>query len=371
MPRRPRYVIAVHGGAGDHPEEHDRAVRRALRSALAIGRDTNVTVLDVVQDAVMALEDDPVLNAGYGSNLTTDGRVECDAALMRGADGAFGSVGAVSGVKNPIRLAGAILDASRRPRVLGRVPPLTLVGEGARQFASQYGVELVDPETLVAPHARELWEKWSVRLAEVEAGATLTEDEKMGGMQDTVGAVAWVEGEGMAAAVSSGGILLKLPGRLGEAAVYGAGCWATPNLACSVSGTGEDIVRTGLARTIVETIVARGTDATHEVLHELLAETFWESSLASGELEPSAGALVMVRESDNSNEADENDSALRLWCAFTTPSMAVGYTTSTASKHKAVILRRPAELSASNCAETGEGDRPKARVYITTLSIET
>lgn len=123
MPNAPvNVIIAVHGGAGDHPEEDERAVRRALRSACKRALDAHAP-LDAAEAAIAVLEDDAVLNAGYGSNLTEDGTVECDAALMS-TDGAFGSVGAVNGVSNPIKLARRVLDAARAPGALGRVPPM-------------------------------------------------------------------------------------------------------------------------------------------------------------------------------------------------------------------------------------------------------
>lgn len=217
----------------------------------------------------------------------------------------------------------------------------TLVGAGAARLAR--ADERVAPERLVSPAARSLWERWRARLVEVEGKA----------MQDTVGAVACVDGD-MAAGVSSGGILLKLPGRLGEAAVYGAGCWAAGDVACSVSGTGEDIVRSALARTIAEAIIARGADETHDALHDVLTKSFCEPCFARGEPEPSAGALVLVREG----------STVRLWCGFTTPSMAIAYASTAHPKPKAMILRRPASVPAPAAS-----DAPRARVYITALSL--
>ncbi|EJD52839.1 N-terminal nucleophile aminohydrolase [Auricularia subglabra TFB-10046 SS5] len=296
----PNAVIAVHGGAGDHPEEDERAVRRALRSACKRALEAAHSPLDAAEAAITVLEDDAVLNAGFGSNLTEDGTVECDAALMCADGSAFGSVGAVAGAKNPIKLARRVLDASRVPGALGRVPPMTLVADGARRLALPG--ERVEPADMVAPSARNLWETWRARVEQANA------------MQDTVGAVA-------------GGILLKLPGRLGEAAVYGAGCWATADVACSVSGTGEDIVRCALARTIAETIVARGTEEAHDALHDVLTKSFSEPCFARGETEPSAGVLVLVRE----------ESAVRLWCAFTTASMAIAYASTAHPKPKARI----------------------------------
>ena len=206
-----------------------------------------------------SLEDDPSFNAGLGSNLTLDGTVECDAAIMNSESGAFGSVGAVSGmfhtcnksvsflrigVKNPIRLARAILDYSQIPDPLGRIPPLcvstsaytrlislfrTLVSAGAVKFASRHApqVDIVPTESLVSSEARKRWNYWKEQY-----GKELGPDEHgCHDIQDTVGAVAWSSSENIAAGVSrliridlltkaqrvcSGGLLLKHPGRVGE-----------------------------------------------------------------------------------------------------------------------------------------------------------
>ncbi|KAH9485134.1 Threonine aspartase 1 [Psilocybe cubensis] len=222
--------------------------------------------LDMVERAIAVLEDDEHLNAGYGSNLTLDGTVECDAAIMGARDASFGSVGAVSGVRNPIRLARSILEHARVPDKLGRVPPLTLTSSGAYKFAASRGIDVVPPETLKTAGAEAQWGKWKARLAEQEAGVGL------GDIQDTVGAVAYNSEEGMAAGVSSGGLLLKWPGRVGEAAIFGAGCWANRIMACSVSGTGEDIIREHIARKISEMYNEEADP--HKVLDTVLRD-FW------------------------------------------------------------------------------------------------
>ncbi|GAW04272.1 N-terminal nucleophile aminohydrolase [Lentinula edodes] len=119
--------IAVHGGAGSHSSSTERELKQALRLACKKALDssslTSRSPLDVAEVAITVLEDDPVLNAGYGSNLSLEGIVECDAAIMDG-NYHFGSVGAISGVKNPIQVARALLQHSQISDPLGRVPPL-------------------------------------------------------------------------------------------------------------------------------------------------------------------------------------------------------------------------------------------------------
>ncbi|KAH6913791.1 asparaginase [Coprinopsis sp. MPI-PUGE-AT-0042] len=271
--------VAVHAGAGVHQPSTEKQVKFVMKEACikalnlsSTNKDpdsSRCTALDMAESAIQLLEDNPYLNAGLGSNLTLDGTVECDAAIMEGASMGFGSVGAASEIRNPITVAKEILEYSKMKDKLGRVPPLTLVSAGATSFARSQGLTTILPVSLVTPDAQRQWKKWKERLESSSADATngaLTEEEQaeMHGTQDTVGAVAWDPLTGGAAGVSSGGLLLKWPGRVGEAAVYGAGCWAQQDIvagqdigvACSVSGTGELIIRAQLARSIGEQVLS-------------------------------------------------------------------------------------------------------------------
>lgn len=294
---------------------------------------------------------------GRGSNLTIDGTVECDAAIMDGK-GAFGSVGAVSGCKNAIALARAVLDYSRVPDRLGRVPPLTLVSSGAYKFAADR-VETIPAEALITPKTYEHWKKWKTRLDSSDGSSTwvnqldTTDDERLEGIQDTVGAVAWHGSDGLAAGVSSGGLLLKYPGRVGEAAIFGAGCWASrfeqglDGMACSISGTGEHIIRTNLAQRLGEALrVAAHSDEgedPHDILNRILVDDFGDTCRKLRENNPSAGVILLTAE-----ESGSGDAKVRLWCAFTTPSMAVACTSTKDVIPKAVIFRRPDNNVASD-----------------------
>ncbi|KAJ7647124.1 asparaginase [Roridomyces roridus] len=337
--------LAVHGGAGVHSKNSEAEVKAALRLACTQALSTcgEPSALNLVENAILALEDSPLLNAGYGANLTLDGTVECDAAIMDGCTRDFGSVGAVSGVKNPIRLARAILEHARVPDALGRIPPLTLVSEGAHAFGRL-------PKT---PRAQSQWNTWKARLDGVDAGPV----DDMQVLQDTVGAVAWDLSSGtIASGVSSGGILLKYPGRVGEAAVFGAGCWAQEGMACGVSGAGEYIIKASLARSIGQAL-EQGTDLdVHAILQRVLVEDFWKPSRSLTNPDPSAGVLLLTTE-----ENQDGSPVGRLWCAFTTPSMAIAFVSSESAHPKALILRRPKEL------ESRPNDQP--RVFITGFSI--
>ena len=129
------FAVIVHAGAGNFSQASEKKANKATRRAAAVGMQAlqrGASPLEAVVAAVSALEDDPSCNAGFGSNLTRDGRVECDASLMDGESGAFGGCGAVSDVDNPVALAQVLLEAQlcgAGPG--GLVPPMLLVGDGA------------------------------------------------------------------------------------------------------------------------------------------------------------------------------------------------------------------------------------------------
>lgn len=228
------------------------------------------------------LQDCPLTNAAHGSNLTAAGAVECDASAMDG-DGAFGAVAAASGIRNPIAAAALLATESSQPLSHGRVRPIMLAGEGARAWAASKGLPTAaTPQAAGAMHvtdkSRRQWEKYSAWVAAgegddggveglpetgtaaetgIEAGDPHRKRRRRGSspagnvcaLNDTVGAVAVDCWGRVAAGVSSGGIPLKAPGRVGEAALFGAGCWAQnadgagqPAAACSVTGVGERIM---------------------------------------------------------------------------------------------------------------------------------
>ncbi|CAL1707634.1 unnamed protein product [Somion occarium] len=374
MNTNPFYVVAVHGGAGSHSRSktYTMEVKHALISACesALARLVqNRTALDATESAITVLEDDPSLNAGYGSNLTLEGTVECDAALMDGATGNYGSVGAISGVKNPICAARTVLRHAFISDPLGRIPPLLMVSRGAETFAQNQGLPCVSPELMISPRAQADWERWKTRLDSVCAGIDVPEDNfpRSSGLrdiQDTVGAIAWDPDGGLAAGVSSGGLLLKHSGRIGEAATFGAGCWAHQlasndvscsfgGVACSVSGTGEYIMRCVLAKTIGEKLLSGRGEDTHDVLHEVL-ENFHVVCRSLGDNEAHAGVLLLVKERDEAGTVNA-----RLWCAFTTENMAVGYASSLNPQPKAVIIRRPSQPASVD----------RHSMYITTLPL--
>ncbi|EXJ84382.1 hypothetical protein A1O3_05049 [Capronia epimyces CBS 606.96] len=173
MPRRSHdsgdlCAVFIHAGAGYHSHQNERmhltAVNDAAKVAMAVLKNGGEAT-DAVEMAIRLLEDKEITNAGYGSNLTIEGQVECDATMIDHL-GRSGAVGAISQVKNPIAVARLVLDESTKPLSLQRVPPNLLVGPGATDYAADKGVPILPPDFLVSANARERWFRWKIDLEE-------------------------------------------------------------------------------------------------------------------------------------------------------------------------------------------------------------
>ncbi len=228
-------AIVVHGGAG--PMSPDDDAERAQQGCLAAARcgyeilRRGGSALDAVEAAAVALEDDPVFNAGTGACLTREGGVELDASLMDGEALRVGAVALVRTVKNPIKLARAVME---------RTPHVFLAGEGASSLAREAGLDEVSPEALITEKARRRWRAYLAKSAPSSPGGT-------------IGAVA-IDGRGhVAAATSTGGMTGKLPGRVGDTPIPGAGTYADDLAgAASATGHGEMIIRITLTRVVCD-----------------------------------------------------------------------------------------------------------------------
>lgn len=247
------FSLMVHGGAGALDNgSHDAAhYLESIRTVLEHGREIlrgTGSALEAVEVCTALLEDDPLFNAGCGSVLNEDGRVEMDAAIMDGRSLAAGAVADVHNIANPVRLARLVLAQDET---------VMLAGEGAMRFARNQGVALVPDHYFLTP----------ARIRQYEtsrrAGRTgLDHDAVSDGEVGTVGAVARDRAGNLAAATSTGGTVNKRFGRVGDSPVVGAGVWAD-NATCAVScsGTGEDFMRTVLAKTAADLIELCGLDA--------------------------------------------------------------------------------------------------------------
>jgi beta-aspartyl-peptidase (threonine type) len=260
------FVLAVHGGAGVIPREAmtrktENALRCGLRASLRAGRrvlQAGGTALDAVTDAVVALEDDPLFNAGRGAVFTTNGQHEMDAAVMDGQNRMAGAVAGVMGPRNPVIAARAVMEKSKH---------VLLIGEGAVQFCREHGVSFASSRYFYTEA------RWREMLEELERRRTGAPDTRNDAARHgTVGAVARDRQGNLAAATSTGGITAKLPGRVGDSPVFGAGTWAD-NETCAVSatGTGEFFMRWAVAHEIAARIRHRG-DTLERAAKEVVVE---------------------------------------------------------------------------------------------------
>jgi beta-aspartyl-peptidase (threonine type) len=219
------FALAVHGGAGTIPRaetsrSHWASYHDAQCRALTAGRsilETGGSALDAVTEAVAALEDDPLFNAGRGSVFTRAGTQEMDACVMDGTERRAGAVAGVFGPRNPVRAARAVMERSRH---------VLLIGAGALAFCRENGVAFCEPDYF----------RTEARWRELQRA--LEDPGREPPQYGTVGAVAFDRGGNLAAATSTGGMTGKAPGRVGDTPIIGAGTYAD-NATCAVSATGH------------------------------------------------------------------------------------------------------------------------------------
>ncbi len=226
-----RPSIIVHGGAGPVKDDSLPARLDGCKAAALAGwqiLEAGGSALDAAEAAVIILEDNPLFNAGTGSTLNSLGKVETDAAIMSSESLSAGAVAALSGVKNPIKLARRVLEDGRH---------VLLAGAGAVEFARASGFPECAPDLLIVESEKQRWQS----------------------KHGTVGCVAFDAAGKLAAATSTGGIFDKLPGRVGDSPLLGCGTYANEAGAVSCTGHGEAIMRLVLAKTAVDFLRA-GTD---------------------------------------------------------------------------------------------------------------
>jgi isoaspartyl peptidase/L-asparaginase-like protein (Ntn-hydrolase superfamily)/ketosteroid isomerase-like protein len=268
----PEWAIVIHGGAGGDPAKWDEqkieARKRGLEAALQAGRDSLAgggSAIDTVEIVIRVLEDDASFNAGRGAVVTQEGRAELDASIMDGKTLACGAVAGITTVKNPISLA---------RRVMTETKHVLLVGEGAEEFAKQQGVPLVDPDYFLS------------RRQTSQPNSSVAKDLPSSGSSQigTVGCVVLDADGNLAAGTSTGGTSKKLPGRVGDSPIVGAGTYAA-NDTCAVSGTGigEEYIRNSVAYDVSAQMRYAGqplTDAVSEIMRQ--------------RLKPGVGGLIAV-----------------------------------------------------------------------------
>lgn len=348
--------VGVHIGAGQHSEARTSLYLSICAKACQVAIDIlkeGGSAIEAATKATMVLEDAGETNAGYGSNLTEHGTVEMDAGLMDGDSLLFGAVGAVPGIKNPIQIAKLlVLEQGKGLLPLGRVPPGFLVGDGARQWAKRKGVPVVTEKSLISDKAAKLYKHYKKKLdsyrqqnlhnpshqqkrplsdPQHEVVQTTKRPHKASThsledhVTDTVGVVVLDKAGRAASTVSSGGIALKQPGRVGQAAVFGCGCWAqrgfkeksSYTVGVSTTGCGEHLVRTFLAKECAQHL--RTSRKPLNSLQHVMKEKFVESDFLDRVQEKLGGAICM--------HYDEDQGRGQFLWTHTTASMGIAYQT--------------------------------------------
>ncbi|KAJ3270624.1 taspase, threonine aspartase, 1 [Terramyces sp. JEL0728] len=282
------------------------------------------SALDTLEYTIGLLELSESTNAGIaGSNFCITGTIECDASLMT-LDG-YASVGAVPMTESkgteihssPISIAHQLYkNLVKGVDVAGRQPPVMLAGQEAHAFAAEQGMEMISSVAAQQLITKAQWKRYDSHMAILEKAKKKKTNAEY--LQDTVGAII-IDATGvMATGVSSGGISLKVPGRIGEAAYPGSGIWiveeSDSTVACTLSGTGEQIMKTMLATTLTNSL-ASSSDLAGD-MEKILVEKFLDSRvLANEQIEKNVGALVVRKTGDN----------IECWWGHTTPSFCLAF----------------------------------------------
>ena len=306
--------LIVHGGAWDIPDDAVEACQTGCQRALTAGWSiltSGGSALDAIEAAIVVLENDPVFDAGLGSHLNLDGKVECDAIVMDGATLRAGSAAALRRIRNPIRLARKILETC---------PHMMLVADGAERYANANGISLCDNKELITPAE---WNAWQQCKKDTHAA-----EHHRGHEQGTVGAVALDSQGALFAATSTGGTCCKLPGRIGDSPLIGCGCYADSEAGgVSSTGYGEAIMKIVMAKAAVDRLrnsgpliseqassarTAVGTSTTGAPSSRAILVAEHTIAELARRTQATAGLILLDREGNPGY-------------AFNTPRMALGY----------------------------------------------
>jgi beta-aspartyl-peptidase (threonine type) len=244
------YVILCHGGAGEVRSGKENAVEEGVREAAAKGFSklkSRGSALDAVEECVKSMEDNPNFNAGTGSVLTFKGTVEMDASISDGRTLNSGAVAMISSTRHPVSLARVIME---------KTDHVLVVGASAEKVGVRFGLETCDPRT---PERVAMWKEAKKKFEKGELRylpKTMSLFRLFPDLTETVGAVAVDTNGNCAAATSTGGLMLKLPGRLGDTPLIGAGNYADSSSAASCTGIGEVAIRLCLAKTACDFVEA-------------------------------------------------------------------------------------------------------------------
>jgi beta-aspartyl-peptidase (threonine type) len=295
--------LIIHGGAWNIPDEAVEDCRAGIRRALEAGwkiLSGGGPAMDAVEAAIVILEDDPTFDAGIGSHLNRDGRVQLDAIVMDGTTLKAGAVAAVERVRNPIRLARCVLEKSEH---------MMIVAEGAEKFAAENGIPLCKPEDLILDRERTAWR----RCLEDSHAA----EHHVGHESGTVGAVALDTHGHLIAGTSTGGTCCKYPGRVGDSPLIGCGCYADGEAGgVSCTGHGEGIMKIVMAKMATDLLHDQRVLVSHRKKRgpQSLAQAVADACVRKlAHRAHTTGGLILL------------DHAGRPAAAFNTPRMAYGF----------------------------------------------
>lgn len=266
------FTLAIHGGAGlshksDLSPEREAQATHDLQQSLEAGKEILAkggTAVEATIAAVCILEDSPLFNAGKGSVFSTDGVQRMDASLMDGHSGLAGALCGVKKIRNPIRAAQLIME---------KTPHVMLYGRDAEELSRQHGLEIVEPDWFHTDY------RWDQLVRARAANALILDHEQIPTLRSenskgTVGAVACDLDGNVAAATSTGGLVNKRAGRVGDSAIIGAGTYAKNNTcAVSATGHGELFIRSNVAGRLSALIEFAGLNlstAANRIIHDEL-----------------------------------------------------------------------------------------------------
>lgn len=272
-------VIALHAGAGtirrdQMTPEREAEYRAGLLAALEAGRDVLLaggSAMDAVTASVVSMEDNPLFNAGRGSVFTSDRTHEMDAAVMSGVDRACGAITGICGPRNPVLAARAVMEKTEH---------VFLAGDGARRFTEANALPMEPPSYFDTESRLKALEAELARRA-----SNAPDDGDQARKHGTVGAAALDVHGNMAAATSTGGMTGKMPGRVGDSPVIGAGTWAD-NRTCAISATGH-------GEYFIRFAVGHEVDARMRLCHESLVKASADVIRELGEMGGSGGLVAV------------------------------------------------------------------------------
>ncbi|MBD2459548.1 isoaspartyl peptidase/L-asparaginase [Oscillatoria sp. FACHB-1407] len=278
-----RPVIIVHGGAKTISEDKESANYSGCRAAAEAGWEIlrqGGSAIEAVEAAVRVLESDQTFNAGFGSTMNSEGEVEVDAAMMEGETLAWGAVGAIQGVRNPISVARRIMEDK----------PRFLVARSGERFAREHGLDICPKADLVSEEQYQEWEQEAEVLDR----------------SNTVGCVALDTNGNLVAGTSTGGVTGQPQGRVGDTALVGCGLYADNRFgACSTTGDGESVIPVVLAKTAIDAL-ADGKHPEEAAKHAI--------ATLQDRVEGEAGCILIDREG-------------RIGWAYNSQEMAIAYMT--------------------------------------------